>query len=247
MGRWSRLVASQFLGWLAPSSRLRWLDVGCGTGALAAAIASTVDPLRLAAVDPSVGFAATARADATLAGALVGVADGQRLPFAAGSFDLTAAGLVVNFAADPAALLAEMVRVTVPGGTVAGYVWDYAGRMRMLRMFWEVAAQLRPDDSWADEGRRFPLCRPEPLRELWGAAGLTGVEAEPVDMTMEYRDFDDYWLPFLGGQGPAGEYVASLPERRRIALREVLRARLPGGPDGSIRLSGRVWAVRGRR
>jgi len=179
--------------------------------------------------------------------ASVAVADGQRLPFAAGSFDLTVAGLVVNFAADPAALVSEMARVTVPGGTVAGYVWDYAGRMRMLRLFWDVATQLRPDDSAADEGRRFPLCGPEPLRELWGGAGLTGVEVDPVDVTMVYRDFDDYWLPFLGGQGPAGAYVASLPERRRIALREVLRARLPGDPDGSIQLAGRVWAVRGRR
>src|SRR5262249_48595789 len=143
--------------------------------------------------------------------------------------------------------VAEMARVTVPGGTVAGYVWDYAGRMRMLRLFWDVVAQLRPDDAAADEGRRFPLCQPEPLRELWSGAGLTGVEAEPVDVTMMYRDFDDYWLPFLGGQGPAGEYVAGLPERRQIALREVLRARLHGEPDGSIELASRIWAVRGHR
>jgi SAM-dependent methyltransferase len=163
-----------------------------------------------------------------------------------GEFDAVVSGLVLNFVPGPAEALAELTRVAAPGGAVAAYVWDYADGMALMRRFWDAAAALDPAAAEVDEGRRFPLCRPEPLRELWTGAGLAGVDVEAIDVPTVFADFDDYWTPFLGGQGPAPGYAMSLPEDRRAALRESLRERLPVAADGSIRLTARAWAVRGQ-
>jgi hypothetical protein len=98
-----------------------------------------------------------------------------------------------------------------------------------------------------DEGRRFPLCQPEPLHDLFHSAGLGAVEVRPIDIATDFRDFDDYWQPFLGGQGPAPGYVGSLTAEQRETLREQIKAGLPFALDGSIRLVARAWAVRGYR
>jgi hypothetical protein len=130
---------------------------------------------------------------------------------------------------------------------VAAYVWDYAGRMELIRQFWDAAAALDPAAAGLDEGRRFPLCRPGPLAALFAGAGLAGVATRPIDVPTRFADFDDYWSPFLGGQGPAPGYAMSLDPQRRSALREALRARLPAAADGSIALTARAWAVKGVR
>ena len=119
--------------------------------------------------------------------------------------------------------------------------------MDLLRLFWDTAVELDPAAAPRDEGRRFFLCEPGALRRLWQEAGLVDVRSSGLEVTMPYRDFDDYWQPFLGGQGPAPSYVASLSRERLEALREQLRARLPTRPDGQITLAARAWAVRGRR
>ncbi len=131
------------------------------------------------------------------------------------------------------------------GGTVAAYVWDYAGQMQLMRYFWDAAVALDPAASHLDEGQRFPLCQPEPLMQLFRAAGLREVEVRLIDIPTAFRDFEDYWSPFLGGQGPAPSYTMSLSEERRSALRERLRATLPMAADGSIHLIAGAWAVRG--
>jgi hypothetical protein len=138
-----------------------------------------------------------------------------------------------------------MRRVAAPSGTVAAYVWDYAEGMRLMRAFWDAAAALDPAAASLDEGRRFPLCRPEPLARLFAAAGLREVATRAIDVPTVFRDFDDYWDPFLGGQGPAPAYCVGLAEDARTALRERLRTSLPVAPDGRIRLTARAWAVRG--
>jgi SAM-dependent methyltransferase len=158
--------------------------------------------------------------------------------------DVTVSGLVLNFVPDPGAALAEMARVTVPGGTVSAYVWDYAGRMEMIRFFWDAAAALDHDAGQLDEGNRFPLCRPEPLRELFRGRGLTGTEVTAIDITTRFASFEDYWRPFLGGQGPAPGYAVSLGSAAQARLRDLLRERLPSGSDDSIELTARAWAVR---
>jgi hypothetical protein len=128
---------------------------------------------------------------------------------------------------------------------VALYVWDYADRMEMMRRFWDAAVALDPSAGALDEGRRFTVCRPEPLRALFEGAGLAQLETRAIDVPTVFRDFDDYWTPFLGGQAPAPGYCKSLGEEARGALRERLRASLPARPDGSIHLVARAWAVRG--
>jgi SAM-dependent methyltransferase len=245
VGRWSRLAAKEFLGWLAVPPGKRWLDVGCGTGALGGMILAMASPAQVDAVDRSEGYVAYAREQARDPRVRFEVADAQALPSGDAAYDAVVSGLALNFFPDPARAVAEMARVARAGATVAAYVWDYAGRMELMRHFWDAAGALDPAARDLDEGRRFPLCRPEPLAALFRHAALADVETRAIDVPTVFRDFDDYWTPFLGGQGPAPGYVASLDEARRAALRERLRAALPAGPDGAIRLVARAWAVRG--
>ena len=246
VGRWSRLVAREFVAWLGVAGGAAWLDVGCGTGALSQTVLEAADPAAVVGIDPSLGFLAHARA--RLGGpARLAAADARRLPVADARVDAAVSGLVLNFVPDPAAAVAEMARVTRPGGRVAAYVWDYAGRMELIRRFWDAAVALDPAAGELDEGRRFGLCRPEPLARLFRAAGLGAVGGRAIEVPPRVRAFDDYGTPFLGGQGPAPGYALALDEARRAALREALRARLPVAADGSIPLVARAWAVAGTR
>ena len=154
---------------------------------------------------------------------------------------------MLNFVPQPSRAVAEMQRLARVGGTVAAYVWDYAHQMQLMRSFWDAAVALDPAASMLDEGQRFPICQPEPLMQLFRTEGLREVEVRLIDIPTVFRDFDDYWSPFLGGQGPAPGYTMSLSEEQRRALRERLRATLPMAADGSIHLIARAWAVRGVR
>jgi hypothetical protein len=154
---------------------------------------------------------------------------------------------VLNVLPDPARAVSELGRAVRRGGTVALYVWDYAEGMQLIRCFWDAAVALDPDARALDEGERFPLCQPHALEALFRDSGLGEVEARSIVVPTRFTDFDDYWQPFLGAQGPAPAYVASLADADRDALRERLRAALPAGADGSIALSARAFAVRGRR
>jgi SAM-dependent methyltransferase len=245
VGRWSGHVAEVFVQRLGVPAGRRWLDVGCGTGALTATILRAGDPAEVHGVDPSDGFLAHARRRIDDPRARFSVGDARALPSPDGRYDAVVSGLVLNFVPEPAVAAAELARVVTSGGVVAAYLWDYAEGMQMIRRFWDAAIALDPAAAELDEGRRFPLCRPEPLHSLWTGAGLTGVEVEPIEVPTRFRDIDDYWAPFLGGQGPAPGYVGSLDDDRRAALHALLRDRLPVAADGSITLSARAWAVRG--
>jgi SAM-dependent methyltransferase len=245
VGRWSRLVAQKFVTWLDLPPGGRWLDVGCGTGALTATVLALAEARAVIGIDSSRGFLAHARAQVQDPRAAFVVGDAQAIPAATGNIDAAVSGLVLNFVPDPGRAVAEICRALTTGGTVGVYVWDYAGEMQMLRRFWDAASALDPRAAGLDEGRRFPLCQPEPLANLLRSAGLGRVETRAIDVPAVFRDFDDYWSPFLGGQGPAPGYVASLPPANHAALRERLRAALPVAPDGSIHLVARAWAVRG--
>jgi hypothetical protein len=154
-------------------------------------------------------------------------------------------GLVINFVSDQTKAVGEMRRITRPGGVVAAYVWDYAGEMQMMRAFWDAAVALDPNAVELDEGRRFPVCHPEPLAKLFEGAGLKAVTVRAIDVPTIFKDFDDYWTPFLGGQAPAPGYCMSLFEDRRATLSDRIRSSLPIADDGSIHLTARTWAVRG--
>jgi len=243
VGRWSRRVASPFLAWLALPAEKRWLDVGCGTGALCAAILDHCAPAVVAGVEPSEGFLKTARENLGDS-AKLHPGSATAIPLGDGAVDVVVSGLVLNFVADQRAALAEMARVTGKGGTVAAYVWDYAGKMELMRYFWDAAVELDPNAAALDEGVRFPVCRAQALEQLFAAAGLTSIEVTAIDVPTLFADFDDYWGPFLGGQGPAPAYAMSLDEAARARLRDRLRARVPAAADGSIALTARAWAIR---
>ncbi len=244
VGRWSRRVAPAFLAWLEVPAGRSWVDVGCGTGALCAAILEHSAPSSVTGVEPSAGFLATAAEN--LAGrATLHQGSATAIPLEDSSADAVVAGLVLNFVADQRAALAEMARVANNGGTIGAYVWDYGGKMELIRQFWDAAVELDPAAATLDEGTRFPLCRPEALTELFAGAGLDDVEATAIDISTPFADFDDYWQPFLGGQGPAPAHAMSLDEPARERLRELLRRRIPTQPDGTIALIARAWAVRG--
>jgi SAM-dependent methyltransferase len=245
VGRWSRLVAREFLAWLRVPRDASWLDVGCGTGALAQTILDICWPGAVAGVDPSPELVEHARRLAS--GARLQVADAQALPFADGTVDCAVAGLVLNFVADPARAVTEMARVVRRGGMVAAYVWDYADGMQLIRRFWDAAVELDPAADELHEAARFPLCRPQPLTELFRRAGLHEIQVRAVDVEARFADFDDLWRPFLEGSAPAQAYCASLSEEGRAALRERLREKVSCERDGSIRLELRAWGIKGRR
>ncbi len=245
VGRWSHRVADHFVAWLDLPPSLRWLEVGCGTGALTAAITARGRPSRLTSIDPSEGFLAKAR-ERLGSGATFRIANATSLPFQSGEMDVVVSGLVLNFVPDTAMGLAEMRRVTIAGGMIAAYVWDYAGKMELMRHFWDAAVALNPAARDLDEGVRFPLCQSDALERAFRQAGLASVEVVPIDIPTVFRDFDDYWSPFLGGQGPAPAYAMSLDELSRSRLSDRIRERLPATPDGSIHLTARAWAVRSK-
>jgi SAM-dependent methyltransferase len=247
VGRWSRLVAAEFVDWLAVGRGARWLDVGCGTGALSRTILDRASPRQVIGVDASEAFLSFARDSTHDPRVEFRIGDARALPVDEATFDAAVAGLVLNFVAEPAKALAAMSRAVRPGGVISVYVWDYAGEMQLMRRFWDAVVALDPAARELDEGRRFPICNPEALHALFAEAGLREIQDRTIDVPTVFRDFDDYWLPFLGGQGPAPGYCASLPEAKREALRQKLHAELATASDGSIHLTARALAVRGSR
>lgn len=243
IGRWSRVVARAFLRWLDVPAGLRWMDVGCGTGALTETVLADAEPASVLGVDRSEGFLAVAREQITDPRAEFRVADAQALPDTRA--DVVVSGLVLNFVPSPEQAVAGFRRVLEPDGVAAAYLWDLAEGMEMIRTFWDAAAQVDPEVADRTEGRVYPLCRPEPLAELWSSQ-FADVAVMPIEVPTVFADFDDYWTPFLGRQGPAPTYLASLTDERRNAIRDLLRYQLPTGPDGEIVLAATAWAVRGR-
>jgi trans-aconitate methyltransferase len=239
-------VAVAFLDWLAVPPGRRWLDIGCGTGVLTETILAHHAPAAVIGVDPSEPFLARARVSITdpRASFAHGAADATGL--ADEWVDVAVAGLVLNFVPDVGAALGELQRVVGPAGVVAGYLWDYAEGMELIRHFWDAAIAVDAGAVALDQGKSMPIAGPGALERAFLAAGFDDVAVRPIVIPTVFADFDDLWLPFLGGTGEAPSYVATLDEPTRVAIRERLRSTLVEAADGSISLSARVWAVRGR-
>jgi SAM-dependent methyltransferase len=245
MGRWSRRIAPLFLDWLGAPDGMDWLDVGCGTGALTAAILAQCKPQGILAIDPSEGLLDRARENSAWGRAGFRLGDAQALPVETASRDVVVSGLMLNFVPDKVAALNEMKRVARIGGAIALYVWDYpGGGVEFMRAFWSAASALDPSAGDLAENKRFPYCTPDGLAALAKNAGLGPVECVALETPTLFKDFDDYWHPFTLGQGPAPGYCANLDSASRQLLKQRLQETLPFQADGSIALKTRAWALK---
>ncbi|HET7182992.1 MAG TPA: methyltransferase domain-containing protein [Candidatus Limnocylindrales bacterium] len=237
MGRFSRLLSPQMVDLAGLTAGQQALDVGCGPGALTSVLVERLGAANVAAVDPSAPFLEAVRTRNP--GVTVVEATAEALPFPDGAFDAALAQLVVHFMHDPVGGIREMARVTRSGGAVAACVWDHAGALGPLALFWTTARELDPHA--ADESD-LPGARQGHLGQLFGAAGLTAVHETALAADLTMPDFDAWWSPFERGVGPAGAYVAGLAPDARAALRDRCRAKLP---DGEFVIQARAWAARG--
>jgi len=245
MGRWSRLLAREYVAFAGVRDGDRVLDVGTGTGALGSTIEARMPSVRIVGVDPSGGFIAYARKNAKSDRARYEVGDAQALEFKDASFDDTMALLVMNFVPDHVKAVGEMRRVTRAGGVVSACVWDYNEGMQSLRYFWDEAVALDATIEPKDE-RHMKLSRKGQLGELWKKAGFVNVQERPLTIDQGFASFADYWGPFTQGVGPGGAHVVSLSEQRRARLEARMRKRLlDGRADGAFVLKARAWCVRG--
>jgi SAM-dependent methyltransferase len=245
MGRWSKLIAQNFLGWLDISPARTWLDVGCGTGSITRLILGSHQPKEIIAIDSSGDFISHAQRSIIHPAVHFKVGFAQSLEVDSNSMDAVVSGLVLNFVPKPKDAILEMLRVTKPGGKIGIFLWDYADGMQMLRYFWNAAVELDPNAREFDEGIRFPLCQEGRLESLFREVGLKQVEATPIEVNTVFQNFDDYWQPFLGNVGHAPIYTMSLNQKDRQSLEDKLRKSLPIAEDGSISLIARAWAVKG--
>ncbi|MEO6503226.1 MAG: class I SAM-dependent methyltransferase [Jatrophihabitantaceae bacterium] len=225
MGRYSEPLAAEFAAYVGASAGQRALDVGCGPGALTAVLVERLGSPAVTAVDPSESFVSAIRQ--RLPGVDVGQARAERLPFPDRSFDLVLAQLVVHFLNDPVAGIAEMARVARPGGVVAACVWDHAGSLGPLGVFWRAARDLDPN---ARDESALPGTREGHLVELFASAGLHPVEQTALTVSASFADADAWWQPFTLGVGPVGTYVAGLDPEHRERLRARCAELLPQGP-----------------
>jgi ubiquinone/menaquinone biosynthesis C-methylase UbiE len=233
MGRWSRQLAEPFLDFVGIISNDYVLDVGCGTGSLAAAVLDRSKTCRVLGIDKSKAYVESARQQ--LGGrAEFRVGDACALPCGAGLFDKTLSLLVLHFVSQPEVSIQEMRRVTKPGGLTAAAVWDLRGGFVSQRIFYDTAAALFPTAVTA-RAQQFtrPMSRPGELEQAWYRAGFRNIDASSIAVRMQYQSFDDFWAPLMSGQGGAPAYVATLDDEARGKLRKALQlAYLDGEPDG---------------
>jgi ubiquinone/menaquinone biosynthesis C-methylase UbiE len=247
MGRWSGLLAEALIDFTGLEAGDRVLDVGCGTGSLALALAARPEPAAITGIDIAASYIAYAAGRSTDSRLAFIVGDAVMLDLPDAGFDRTLSQLALNFVSDPTRAIAGMRRVTRPGGTVAAAVWDFPGGLVYQRIFWDTAAALDPA-AVAARARHYssPLTGPGELAAAFRDAGLRDVREASLTIRIEYRDFADYWEPIEDAQGPVGDYVKSLSPHRLDDLREaVRRAYLAGAPDGLRSMAATAWAARG--
>ena len=243
MGRWSRKAAPLFLNWLDAPAENSWVYMGCGSDGLTHQIATNCSPSQLLGIDSPEGFLKAAKGQVPSAEFRVGSAVKLEIPDS--SMDFAVCGLVLNFVPAGGKVISEMAHIVRPGGTVASYVWDYAGHTPIMRCFFDAALAIDTGASAFDDGVNAPICRPQPLKDAFGFAGLVDVETTAIDIPTPFVDFDDYRSPFMGGTGSAPRYCMSLEDSVRNQIETSIQAKLPTGPDGEILLAARAWAVKG--
>jgi ubiquinone/menaquinone biosynthesis C-methylase UbiE len=244
MGRWSRVAGRLFLDWLSLPSGLKWLDVGCGTGAFTEILKQSSGASEIVAIDPSTAQISYAQSRNSAEGIQFQVADARSMPFDNERFDVAASALVLNFIPDREKALAEMRRVVRRGGTAAAYVWDFANRRGTSQHLHSAVMELegpgyRPAELNAESTTQ------ESLKALFEAAGLTDVVTRSFEISVTHRDFDDYWDSHTKFTSPIASHIQSMTEENRHRLKQTVKAKLPIDDHGAISFTARVNAVRG--
>jgi ubiquinone/menaquinone biosynthesis C-methylase UbiE len=243
MGRWSRAAGAIFLDWIAPPKEARWLDVGCGTGVFTELVLDRCSPATVIAIDPSAAQIELAHGKPVAQRADFRVADAQALPFPAGTFDVIASALVINFIPVPAQALAEMRRVGRPGGVLAGYVWDFAGSRSPGSLLRRAMRRIGADDPPVSGTETSRL---DAIRQLFAQAGLQEIASRTIDVTVPFPDFDDFWQSQTQRANPTSKMIAALPESDRAKLMAAVRTELHAAPDGTFAYSARANAIKAR-
>jgi len=247
MGRWSARLADELIAFAGIDAGDSVLDVGCGTGSLALALAARPEPAAIVGLDiaaPYIAYASKRNEDSRLSFV---VGDAVAMDFAGRRVDRCYSLLALNFMSDPRRALAGMRQATRPGGTIAAAVWDFPGGLVYQRIFWDTAAALDPEADSA-RARHFssPLTGPGELEAAFSHAGLRDVQAASLTIRMGYTEFADYWEPIANAQGPVGDYVKGLlPEQLDGLSAAVRRAYLAGAADGPRSMAATAWAARG--
>lgn len=245
MGRWSRRLAAAFADFIPLDGAARVLDVGAGTGSLSRAVADARPGALVVGVDPAVTYLAHGRRSVPNANVRFVGGDALALPFPDGAFDATLALLCLHGVADAGRAVAEMRRVTRPGGCIAACEWDFRDGMTLLRLLSDAVVAVEASAE-AGHARNTPLGGAGELGALWRASGLGRVEETALALTLDFASFDDLWEPVLAGPTPRTAYIAGLPAPQRAAVRAWLERHLPAGPGGGpFTLTARAWAVRG--
>ena len=241
MGRWSRAVAAKFLRWIDPPPAARWLDAGCGTGILTEAVLDACAPAAVTGIDPAGAQIEQASRGPASARATFRQADAMKLPFPDRSFDVAASALVINFIPRPLVALGEMGRVTFPGGTVAGYVWDFQRDLSPSGPLRQAMRAFGADVPAIPGTEHSSL---QALQSLFGRAELRSIRCTTLDVTLAYQDFEDFWQAQTPGYSPTTKIIDAMTENERRRLKRAAREALSVGPHGKIEYTARANAIR---
>lgn len=245
MGRWSIPLAQRFLEFVALETQGSVLDVGSGTGALTGEIAASTPVSQIVGIDPSMPFVRAARQRFSDPRVRFEFSAVDRLPHADGTFDAVLAQLSLQHFDNRRRALAEILRVTRPGGIVAACEWEQGPGMEMFHLLSQALAAVdhRPglpssQSSYAHQGA---------LLRLWSTCGIKEVDERSLVVPMRFRSFADFWIPLVEGPSGTMSRVRSLAAPAQEAFRLWIRQRLLGDEtDGPFTLQARAWAVRGR-
>jgi SAM-dependent methyltransferase len=243
MGRWSRAVGDIFVDWLSVPKGLRWLDVGCGTGAFTELVLERCVPRAMSAIDPAPDQIAYAQSKLATTAVAFRIGDAQSLPYADGEFDVAAMALVIAFIPDPAKAVTEMKRVVTPGGTVATYMWDRLGKGYIQRPLAEAFAAMNIDEPGMPGSAH---ARIDALKGFFETAGLVDVAARPIDITVSYANFDDFWSSQTALANPYVQAIRKLAPPEIERLKAYLREHLPTNREGRVAYPASANAVKGR-